>query len=319
MDKDINNKEKTISRKQKRTISSTTSDKIFDFFLYVFMVLLLVVMIYPIYFTVIASFSEPRYVSSGLITFLPRGFTFEAYQNVFRNSAIWTGYTNSLFYTITGTLLALFLTLPAAYALSKKQLRGRIFFSWYFLFTMFFSGGLIPFFLTVRNIGLVNQPYTLAILGSFSVMNMVVTRIFYQISIPDELYEAAKVDGCSDFGQFFKIALPLSAPIIAVMALFYAVARWNDFFTALVFVFNRDYFPLQLVLRNILIEGQISMAEIAHGLVDGDEMLARVRQAQIAAAMRYAIIFIASAPLLIAYPFVQKFFVKGVMIGSLKG
>jgi ABC-type glycerol-3-phosphate transport system permease component len=151
-------------------------------------------------------------------------------------------------------------------------------------------------------------------------MNMVVTRIFYQSSIPEELYEAARVDGCGEFGQFFKIAIPLSAPIIAVMSLFYAVARWNDYFHALIFVSNRDFFPLQLVLRNILIAGQMALQSIAMGRnVEADEVLAMTRLAYMAEAMKYALIFIASAPLLIAYPFVQKYFVKGVMIGSLKG
>lgn len=296
-------------------------NKVFDFVNIMIMVIILVIMVYPLYFTIIASISEPRYVALGYLTFLPRGFTLEAYQNVFRNSDIWLGYLNSIYYTIGATLIGLALTIPAAYTLSKKNLPGRTFFSWYFLFTMFFSGGLIPLFLTVRNLGLLNQPYTLVVLGCFSVMNLIVSRIYYQSSIPEELYEAARVDGCSEFGQFFKIALPLSTPIIAVMALFYAVARWNDFFHALIFVSNRDFFPLQLILRNILIAGQMALQAITMGgrQVEAEEVLAITRLAYMAEAMKYALIFIASAPLLIAYPFVQKYFVKGVMIGSLKG
>ena len=302
-------------------MGKTRFDKIFDFVNIIIMVIVIVIMIYPMYFTIIASISEPRYVALGYLTFFPKGFTLEAYENVFRNSEIWLGYRNSIFYTVGATLIGLFLTIPAAYTLSKKNLPGRTFLSWYFLFTMFFSGGLVPLFLTVRNLGLLNRPHTLVVLGCFSVMNLIVSRIYYQSSIPEELYEAARVDGCSDFGQFFKIALPLSTPIIAVMALFYAVARWNDFFHALIFVSNRDLFPLQLVLRNILIAGQMALQSITMGgrQVEAEEVLAITRLAYMAEAMKYALIFIASAPLLAAYPFVQKYFVKGVMIGSLKG
>ena len=296
-------------------------DKVFDTCNIAFMVLILIIMVYPLYFTIIASISEPKHVAMGELTFYPRGFTWDAYMNVFRNSKIWRGYANSLYYTAVGTFISLVLTLPTAYVLSKKKLHGRTGISWYFLFTMFFSGGLIPTYLVVRDVGLLNRSYSMAVLGCLSVMNIVVTRVFYQSSIPDELYEAAKIDGCSDFGMFFRIALPLSGAIIAVMALFYAVGRWNDFFSALIFLSNSDYFPLQLVLRNILIEGQQALAsiQVTNREVKAEEMLALTRNAYIAEAMKYSLIFIASAPLLVAYPFVQKYFVKGVMIGSLKG
>jgi len=260
-------------------------------------------------------------VALGELTFLPRGFTWDAYANVFRDNRIWRGYINSIYYTVAGTLISLALTLPAAYALSKKKMRGRTVISWYFLFTMFFSGGLIPTYLIVRDVGLLNKSYSLAVLGCLSVWNVVVTRVFYQSSIPDELYEAAKIDGCTEFGMFFKIAMPLSGAIIAVMSLFYAVGRWNDFFTGLIFLSNSDYFPLQLVLRNILMAGQIALASIqASGRnLSAEQMLVLTRNMYLAEAMKYSLIFIASAPLLLAYPFVQKYFVKGVMIGSLKG
>jgi len=285
------------------------------------MVIILIIMVYPLYFTIIASISEPRFVALGELTFFPRGFTMDAYTNVFKDDRIWRGYANSIYYTAAGTVISLALTLPAAYALSKKHMKGRAFISWYFLFTMFFSGGLIPTYLIVRDVGLLNKPYTLAVLGCLSIWNVVVTRVFYQSSIPDELYDAAKIDGCTDFGMFFKIALPLSGAIVAVMALFYAVGRWNDFFSGLIYISNKDYFPLQLILRNILIAGQLALAGIqATGRdVSAEEMLLVTRQLQLAETMKYGLIFIASAPLLIAYPFVQKYFVKGVMIGSLKG
>jgi putative aldouronate transport system permease protein len=302
-------------------MKKTRADKIFDICNTVLMVIVLIVMIYPLYFTVIASISEPKDVVTGQVMLLPSGFTLDAYKNVFRNADIWIGYRNTIFYTLFGTLLNLVLTLPTAYVLSKKRLHGRSFFSWFFLFTMFFGGGLIPFYLIIKDLGLLNTPYTLVILGGLSVYNMIVARVFFQTTIPEELYEAARMDGCSDFGQFFRIALPLSAPIIAVMALFYGVGRWNDFFTAMIFISNSDLYPLQLVLQNILIGSQTALASLSlsKGSVEDSQLVALTRQAYLAEAMKYALVFIASAPLLIAYPFVQKYFVKGVMIGSLKG
>ena len=293
-------------------------DAIFQFSNNIFMVIILVIMAYPIYFTIIASFSEPMNVAMGEVTILPKKVTLEAYQNVILERSIWTGYRNTIYYTVCGTLWNLFLTLPTAYVLSKKKLKGRLFFSWYFLFTMYFSGGLIPTYLLVRNVGLLNKPYTLIILGGISIYNMIVTRIYYQTSIPNELYEAAKVDGCSEFRQFFCIALPLSAPILAVMALFYGVGRWNDFFTALIYISSSRFYPLQLVLRNILIQNQAVLQTISSS-ASNEEIIDLVRRAYMAEGMKYSLIFIASAPMLIAYPFVQKYFVKGVMIGSLKG
>ena len=299
----------------------TRADFVFDTVNITVICLVLLVIAYPLYFTVIASVSEPRNVAMGNIRFLPMGFTSDAYANVFNNNSIWKGYLNTLIYTVGGTVLSLILTIPTAFALSRKSLHGRVLISWYFLFTMFFGGGLIPTYLVVKDIGLLNKPYSLIVLGCLNIMNIVVTRVFYQSTIPEELYEAAKVEGCSDYGMFYLIALPLSGAIIAVIALFYAVARWNDFWHALIFISKSDYFPLQLILRNILIQGQVALAAIqaSNREMKADELLAITRNAYIAEAMKYSLIFIASLPLLVAYPFVQKFFVKGVMIGSLKG
>jgi len=299
-------------------MKQSRNDAIFQLCDNVLMALIIIVMIYPIYFTIIASISEPIHVAMGEITFYPKGFTLEAYRNAFRERSIWLGYRNTIFYTAAGTTWNLFLTLPTAYVLSKKTLKGRTAISWYFIFTMYFTGGLIPTYLQVKNVGLLNSPLTLVILGGISIYNVIVTRIYYQTSIPGELYEAAKVDGCSDFGQFFKIALPLSAPIIAVMTLFYAVDHWNDYFTALIYISSSRLYPLQLVLRNILILSQIAL-ETLESTASNEEILALTRRAYMAEAMKYALIFIASAPMLIEYPFVQKHFVKGIMIGSLKG
>jgi putative aldouronate transport system permease protein len=297
------------------------SDITFDLINNAFMIIIIIVMLYPMYFTIIASLSEPSEVALGNVTWIPKGFSLYAYINVFRSSQIWIGYRNTIFYTVMGTFLSLVLTLPAAYVMSKKKLHGRPFFSWFILITMFFGGGLIPFYLLVKDLDLLNKPYTLIVLGSVGASLIIIARIYYQTSIPEELYESARVDGCSNFGQFFMIGLPLSAPIIAVMALFYAVGRWNDYFTAMIFISRKDFYPLQLVLRNILIQGQMALAALqmpGHKVEDA-ELLYATKQAYLAEAMKYALIFIASAPLLAAYPFVQKYFVKGMLVGSLKG
>jgi putative aldouronate transport system permease protein len=295
------------------------NDKVFDTINIILLSLLLLIIIYPLYFTLIASISEPVDVATGKVILLPKGFTMEAYNGVFKDDRVWLGYKNSIIYTVLGTLVSLMLTIPAAYVLSKKQLIGRGIIATYFIFTMFFSGGLIPTYMVVRDVNLLNKPYSMIVLGCLSVYNMIVARVYYDTSIPSSLYEAAKIDGCSQFGMFFRIAIPLSKPIIAVIALYYAVGKWNDFFSALVFVSNESYFPLQLVLRNILLENQVRMALMDVSTLKGDELLYLTRQAYMAEAMKYALIFISSLPMLIAYPFVQKHFVKGVMIGSIKG
>ena len=295
------------------------SDKAFTVINYTLLVIITLIILYPLYFTVIASISEPYDVVSGNVVLWPKGFTLDSYRQIFQNEEIWVGFRNSVAYTVFGTLMSLVLTIPAAYALSKKNLWGRGLITTYFVIIMYFSGGLLPTYLVVRDLGLLNQPYTLIIIGSFSVYNMVVARTYYQSSIPESLYEAAEIDGCSGFGQFFRIAVPLSKPIIAVIALYYAVGRWNDFYNSLVYITNSDYYSLQQVLRNILLESQNALAAIDGNTMSSEEMVYFMRRAYMAEAMKYAIIFVSSLPMLLLYPLVQKHFVKGVMIGSVKG
>ena len=294
------------------------SDMVFDTINMCFLCILLFIWLYPLYFTVIASISDPYSVVNGKVILWPVKLTFEPYMNVFKNSQIWIGYKNSAYYTVGGTLFNLFLTIPAAYALSKKNLPYKNIATWLFLFTMFFSGGLIPTYLLVKNLGLQDTRYVLMILGGLSVYNMVVTRTYYTTSIPDDLYEAGKIDGASELKMFFVIALPLSMPIIAVMALYYGVGHWNSYFNALIYITRKSLEPLQLVLRKILILNESALAGAASEH-DSEFMAEMARRQYMAEGMKYSIVFIASAPLLIAYPFVQKYFVKGVMIGSLKG
>ena len=299
-------------------VKRSLDDKIFDIVNYFLMTVVLLVVMYPIYFVIIASISEPSEVIRGNVILFPRGFTLESYQLVFSNDNVWTGYRNSIFYTITGTMLSLFLTLTSAYALSKKKLPGRFLLTWVFLFIMYFYGGLIPTYLLVRSIGLLNKFYTLSILGAFSVYNFIVTRTYFQTSIPDEICESAEIDGAGPLKTFLVIVLPLSAPIIAVMTLFYAVSQWNSYFNALIYVSNRDYFPLQLVLRAILTTSQNAFRGIAE-TTDQAQIDALMRRLYLAESMKYALIIVAALPLLVAYTFVQKHFIKGIMIGSLKG
>ena len=295
------------------------SDKTFTVVNYTLLAILTLIILYPLYFTVIASISEPYEVVSGNVVLWPKGFTLESYAQIFHNEEIWTGFRNSTLYTVFGTMMSLILTIPAAYALSKKNLWGRGIITTYFVIIMYFSGGLLPTYLVVRDLGLLNQPYTLVIIGSFSVYNMVVARTYYQSSIPESLYEAAEIDGCSGFGQFFWIAIPLSKPIIAVIALYYAVGRWNDFYNSLVYITNSDYYSLQQILRNILLESQNALSAINGDTMSSEEMAYFMRRAYLAEAMKYAIIFVSSLPMLLIYPLVQKHFVKGVMVGSVKG
>lgn len=298
--------------------NESNSDRVFDAVNKVALILICIIMLYPMYFTVVASVSDPAAVATGKVTFYPKGFTFDGYLNVFKNNDIWKGYKNSIINTVIGTLLSLILTIPAGFALSQKKMRGHSIITTYFVFTMFFSGGMLPAFLITKNIGLLNKPYTLIVLGALSVYNVVVTRTYFSGSIPRSLYEAAEIDGCSQFGLFFKIALPLSKPIVAVMALYYAVGKWEDYFTALIYVTNRDYYPLQAVLRGILLENQTKLAALDGKTMSAEEMLAITRQAYLAEAMKYAVIFISALPMLVMYPFVQKHFVKGILVGSVK-
>ena len=316
----VNNKtdEKRLKKRRKKGIGRTRADIIFDTVNIIIMCILLFIFVFPLYYTIIASFSDIHELALGNVIWRPIGLNIEAYRSVFINDQIWIGYRNSFIYMFGSVIYTLILLIPAAYALSKTAMFGRMAVSWFFLITMYFSGGLIPTFILYQNLGLVNSRLAV-IVGSVSVFHLIVSRTFFQSSIPDELYESVKMDGGSEFTCFFRIALPLSSAIIAVMALFTAIGSWNSFFGALIYFTRRDLFPLQLVLRNILILGEqmIQHPDFAYMEADAQEFF--IAQARLAQSMRYAVVFIAAAPLLVAYPFVQRFFVKGVMIGSIKG
>ncbi|TDQ36079.1 carbohydrate ABC transporter permease [Aureibacillus halotolerans] len=295
-------------------IKENFQDQIFLTFNRIVLCFVLLIVAYPLMYIVSASVSNPAAVNSGAMWLLPVDFTLEGYERVFGDSRIWRGYRNTLFYTVVGTLINLAVTLPAAYAMARKDFVGRNFFMAMFVITMFFSGGLIPTYLLVKSLGLVNSPWALLLPNAAAVWNIIICRTFFQVTIPQELEEAAKMDGCSVTKMFFKIVLPLSAPIIAVMALFYGVGHWNSYFNALIYLTDREWFPLQLVLRQILVLQEIG-SELS-GAVNGE---AAANKEQIAAIIKYAVIIIATLPIIVIYPFMQRFFVKGVMIGSIKG
>jgi putative aldouronate transport system permease protein len=242
----------------------------------------------------------------------PVDITIDGYKAVFNNPRIVTGFQNSLFYTVAGTFVSVVLTILAAYPLSRKDLAGRNVFMFFFMFTMLFGGGIIPTYLVVRETGLLDTRLALIIPTALSVWNMIITRTFFQVTIPDELLEASQLDGASDFRFVWDNVIPLSGPIIAVNALFYAVGQWNTYFNALIYLTNQDLFPLQLILREILVQNQINFDQIT----DVEELM---RRQDLRDLLKYSLIVVASVPVLIIYPFVQKHFVRGVMIGSLKG
>ena len=307
-------------KKIKSTLMQTTpGDKLMTVAVYFFTILVALLCFYPLYFTVIASISDPYAVYTGKLSFLPVGFTLESYQEVMKNKQIWTGYGNTIFYTAVGTSFNLLLTIPGAYALSKKQMFGRGFLMTIFIITMYFSGGMVPTYLLYKGMNLVNTRAILCIIGGVSVYNLIVTRTYFQNSISEELYEAARIDGANELHIFWSFALPLAGPIIAVMALYYAVSHWSSYFNALLYVTKTAYQPLQLVLRRILIMNENAFSEAMAADISEEAMQLALRRTYLATTMKYSLVFIASAPMLIAYPFVQKFFVKGVMVGSLKG
>lgn len=298
-------------------IKQSLPDRIFTVCNTIFMCLLIFIFLYPLYFVLIASFSAPSEIVGGRVFLYIRGFNLESYKAVFTTKHIWEGYRNTILYTVFGTMFSLFLTIPCAYAMSKKFLPWRPFFSWVFFIPMFFGGGMIPTYLLVRDLNLLDTPFVLIVMSSLSLYNMVVARTFYQSSIPESLYEAARIDGANEIGMFFRIAVPLSAPIIAVMALYYAVSRWNSYFDGLLYVAKKAYEPLQVILRRILVLNQ-SALDAAMQSGNGQEAMIQIKRRNLAEGMKYALVFISSLPMLIVYPFIQKFFVKGVMVGAIK-
>ena len=294
-------------------IKEPRGDRIFGAVVFVIVTLLMLIVLYPLVYVLSCSVSSPTAVGAGEVVLLPKGFTLMGYKRVFQEPDILLGYKNTLFYTIIGTAINLFVTVPAGYMLSKKEVPGRNLFMFLFMFTMYFSGGMIPSFLLVKSLHLYDTRAVLVILGAFSTYNCIICRTFFA-ALPHELEEAAAIDGCSTVRTFIQIVLPLSQALLGVMVLYFAVGHWNSYFNAIIYVNNEKYKPLQLILRRILILEQASANMMEGG---GDEYAAE--QFKLKELIKYAVIVVSSLPVLVLYPFLQKYFVQGVMIGSIKG
>lgn len=292
-------------------LKESRGDRAFTIFNYIILAIVAIIVLYPLLFVLSASLSNPQYVISGDMWLWPREFTVEAYKKVFQNPDIINGFINTLKYTFFGTVLNIVMTICAAYPLSRRDLKGKGFIMAFMVFTMFFSGGLIPTYLLIRDLGMINTFWVMIIPNAVAVWNIIIMRTFFQ-SIPHELEESAMIDGAGNFRILWSIVLPLSFPVMAVMVLFYAVGHWNSYFQALIYLQDQSKFPLQLILRQILIQGQ------------ADDMIQATSESFLAQklsveGLKYAVLIIANLPMLMLYPFLQRYFVKGVMIGSLKG
>ncbi len=297
-------------KKQRRKLSR--EDKIFHVINACIMLTVSVIILYPIYYIILASITDPTLVNSGKLLLIPGDFYLEGYKTAFRYKPLFTGFRNSVIYTVLGTVINLLLTIPGAYALSRKDMKGRNVVMFLFTFTMFFSGGMIPSYMLIKNLGFIDSLWSIVLPGAVSVYNLIVIKTFFQSNIPDELLEAAKMDGCSDFKFFSSVVLKVSGTIIAVMVLFYAVGQWNSYFNAIMYLNSRSRMPLQAVLRDLLI-----MNTVTNELpIDAKETVARMMRAD---QLKYCIVIISSVPMMVLYPLVQKHFTKGVMIGSIKG
>jgi len=292
-------------------MKKSKGEHIFDAILIVVSVLIFVVVAYPLYFVVIASFSNPEAVLGGKLSFWPVGFNIESYKMILDEPKIWLGYRNSIFYTILGTMINLILTTLAAFPLSRKDMPYRRLLTFIITFTMLFSGGMIPVYMVVRGLNITDTIWAMVIPNAIATYNMLVMKNYFQSSIPEELHEAAAIDGCGPFQSLLKVVLPLSRPILAVITLFYAVGHWNAFFNAIIYLRDQKLYPLQIVLREIMLQNSLEAV--------GGDMTGMYEKVMRGETMKYAVIIVASVPVLLFYPLVQKYFTKGIMVGAIKG
>ncbi|EJW19283.1 carbohydrate ABC transporter permease [Paenibacillus alvei] len=293
-------------------IDRSFGDRLFNLINYTLLTLLTLIVLYPLVFVLSASISNPEHVLRGDMWLIPKGFNLDAYAKIFQNKDILLGYSNTVLYTVIGTALNVVMTICAAYPLSRRDLAGRGLVTGLIVFTMFFGGGLIPTYLLIKNLNMLDTLWVMIIPNAVSVWNIIIMRTFFQQSIPGELQESAMIDGCTHIQTLLRIVLPLSMPIIAVMVLFYAVGHWNSYFNALIYLTTKEKFPLQLILREILIQS------------DSGEFVkltseSAVRMKMSVEGLKYAVLVVANLPMLMLYPFLQRYFVKGIMIGALKG
>lgn len=293
-------------------------DGFFQSIVNIVLFLFLIIELYPILYVISCSFSDPDMVSSGRILLLPKGFTVEGYKRILAYADIWIGYANTIFYTVLGTVLSLAVTLPCAYALSRRNLQGKRIILVYFMVTMYIGGGLVPSYLNMKSFGLLNNRLGILIMGVLSVYNLLVARSFFANTIPYELTEAAKIDGADDFLVFSRIIMPLSKAITVVMIIYYGVGRWNSYFTEMIYLEDRNKYPLQLFLREILLQAKFA-SDASEGGYTADELIMIHELARTAELLKYCIIIVSTLPMMLVYPKLQKYFEKGVMLGSVKG
>ena len=298
--------------KMRKSNRQSAFDIGFDVVSTLLLIIALLIVLYPLYFVLIASISDANSISLGKVILLPKNIDFVGYRRILQDNRIMNGYVNSILYTVASTVIGTMTTILAGYSFSRTDLVGRKALMMVYVFTMYLSGGLIPTYLVVKDVGLLGSPWAVILMGAISVYNIIIARSFFSSSIPVDLYEAAQLDGCSNGRFFISIVVPLSKSIIAVIALYYAVAQWNGYFNALIYLSKQNQYPLQMVLREILLSSQSVQADVTD--VDAIQEMQRI-----AATIKYGVIVVASLPMLMLYPFIQKYFVKGVMIGSVKG
>ena len=303
-----------VNSMKKNGIKSSGIDRIFDILVYCIAIFAFLIVLIPLMNVISSSFSSGKMVQTGQIRIFPKEFTLDAYKMVFGYRDIWIGYRNTIFYTFVGTTLNVIFTILMAYPLSRRDLKGKAIIMKLLVFTMMFSGGLIPNYLLVKTLHLLNTAWSLWLPGLLSVYNVIVMRTFFQTTIPEELLEAAQIDGCTNRKYLVSVVLPLSKTILAVMVLLYAVGHWNNYFSAMLYLNEKNKYPLQIFLRDILISSKVDMSAMRGG--DVQEML---KKQEMQILMKYSLIVVSSVPVFIMYPFVQKYLVKGVMIGSVKG
>jgi putative aldouronate transport system permease protein len=299
------------NKKGRLLIRYNLGDRVFLTLNMVGLGLILILILYPLLYVVTSSLSGGEII--GGISLIPTKWTLEGYRAIFDYKSVWTGYRNSFIYLVVGTSMSMVVTVLAAYPLSRKDLFGRNFFMTVCVFTMYFNGGLVPTFLLVKDLGLLDSMWAVVLPVSLSVFNMIVMRTYFQTQIPTEMLEASQIDGCGTWRFLMEIVLPLSGPILAVIALYYAVAQWNSYFWAMIYISSTDKLPLPNILREIFF---ISMYQTLESSMSSENMALIERRTEI---MKYSLIVVASLPMMMLYPFVQKYFVKGVMIGAVKG
>ena len=303
-------------RTQKGHVSAirpTKGDRVLDVFIVVTLIIIGIVVTYPIWLVLIASISDPSYISLGKVWILPKGLNIDAYRKLYATREIWIGYRNSLFYTIVGTSLQMAVTTTAAFALSRPGLPGKRALSLYFLFIMYFSGGMIPTYFVVKDLGMVNKVWALLLPGIFGPYNLVICRSYFENSIPEEIYESAQIEGASMFRCFIQLAVPLAKPTLAVMVLNFALGHWNSYFNALLYISNDEIQSLQVFIKRIT---QQAAAQVDLSSANMDAIIEQIRETQL---LKYAIVVVSTLPMIMLYPLIRRYFISGMMIGAIKG